>query len=430
MMLRQYSRSAATCRLSRRCGSRSGPQTRRASGCRASGCRSGPQTRRVPGFTLTELTVVVAVIAVFVAILQASVSHARQKSRAVNCQTILRDFGGALALYLVENHDQIPGVNTSGVAIRAKELAAHAYPDILDQSNLPVQSFDWMTPLAQYGLGTGVSFHGTLPNTWGSPNDPLGLPADRAARWNYLWTTFRCPAQHTEVDEFYPPNDPFGWEFAEYRWPACSYLMPAYFSYWGLEHRFRRLALCEKTNRPRWVRVQTLSTAFDVINWDFRSRLDQIGPLASKIFVADGTRYLLDDGTLYFNISVTPAWFGAFSSLGGWDPTSNAYGVAEGTYNWDGDILYDGNVSHGLNLPLTYRHGWGTGGTPGATRDPDARLGAQDNKGNINALFFDGHVTRLDDRASRNIDQWYPTGSVVQGNPVGMTTVPSGYIVH
>ena len=47
----------------------------------------------------------------------------------------------------------------------------------------------------------------------------------------------------------------------------------------------------------------------------------------------------------------------------------------------------------------------------------------------MNAVFFDGHVERLDDRASRDIDRWYPTGSVRSGDYVGMTTVPAGYVI-
>jgi hypothetical protein len=47
----------------------------------------------------------------------------------------------------------------------------------------------------------------------------------------------------------------------------------------------------------------------------------------------------------------------------------------------------------------------------------------------MNALFFDGHVARLDDRASRNVEYWYPTGSTAQPGQGGLTDVPADYEV-
>ncbi|RMF78022.1 MAG: hypothetical protein D6744_10555, partial [Planctomycetota bacterium] len=36
------------------------------------------------------------------------------------------------------------------------------------------------------------------------------------------------------------------------------------------------------------------------------------------------------------------------------------------------------------------------------------------NKGSINALFFDGHISRLDDRDSRSVKLWYPKGTIIK----------------
>jgi prepilin-type processing-associated H-X9-DG protein len=109
-----------------------------------------------------------------------------------------------------------------------------------------------------------------------------------------------------------------------------------------------------------------------------------------------------------------------FASYTGWLARSTAYGVASGTSNWDGDLIGGpGSASAGRNLLLSYRHGW--------TTDPSGPLAAQDNQGRINALMFDGHVGQLDDRRSRDIGLWHPTGSVVNSSSNGLTTVPDGY---
>jgi prepilin-type processing-associated H-X9-DG protein len=80
--------------------------------------------------------------------------------------------------------------------------------------------------------------------------------------------------------------------------------------------------------------------------------------------------------------------------------------VRDGGVNWDGTPLGgDGwPLAQGANLELSYRHGCGRGAVSGR---------AQDNVGEINAVFFDGHVARFDDRASRNIEYWYPSGARV-----------------
>jgi hypothetical protein len=44
----------------------------------------------------------------------------------------------------------------------------------------------------------------------------------------------------------------------------------------------------------------------------------------------------------------------------------------------------------------------------------------------MNAVFFDGHVARMNDRESRDARNWYPKGAVRKSrNDVGMTDVPS-----
>ena len=85
-------------------------------------------------------------------------------------------------------------------------------------------------------------------------------------------------------------------------------------------------------------------------------------------------------------------------------------------------LTYQHTVSGGQNLAWSYRHG-GSGGASASAND------VRSNAGEINALFFDGHVARLDDRASREIEYWYPSGTTVVNLGDGLTDLPMDYEV-
>jgi len=133
----------------------------------------------------------------------------------------------------------------------------------------------------------------------------------------------------------------------------------------------------------------------------YRSRISMVGPPSRKVAVADGTRYF-DGEQVDFDPSPDPTFFGAFTSNGAWWSGGTAYGVKAGTTNWTGQTVGAGSPANGENLILSYRHGCVAGQAP---------TNVHDNKGSINALFFDGHVARLTDRQSRDPELWYPTGA-------------------
>jgi prepilin-type N-terminal cleavage/methylation domain-containing protein/prepilin-type processing-associated H-X9-DG protein len=362
-----------------------------------------PKTgKALSAFTLIELLVVVAIIALLISILLPSLSSAREQARAVKCGAHLRGFGTGLYTYLAENDDWIPGVNTSGVAIRARAVGMASNAALGARPELPVQGFDWMTPILSYNTK---------------------LPSNRAERWNYLWTRFACPSQSRTNAVFYGSISDKA-DFDKYSWPACSYLMSAYFSYWGQRHAGQQLAPGEGVSIPAAAaRVMVGDPRWNVVSDDYTARLNKVGPAARKVFVADGTRYLDRMTVLDFDITPAPAAFGAFSESGAWWGASTAYGVKVGTPTYDNGTMSEAGGDRnqdGKNLPMSYRHGARGAGGSGA---------AQDNKNSLNALFFDGHVERLSDRQSREIHLWYPTGSVVQSAANGMTRVDNGFVV-
>lgn len=76
---------------------------------RPSVCRSDGARKRVfaarAGFTLIEVLVVVAIIALLIAILLPSLNGARRKAQEVQCATNLRTCGQGIAFYLEANND-------------------------------------------------------------------------------------------------------------------------------------------------------------------------------------------------------------------------------------------------------------------------------------------------------------------------------------
>lgn len=63
------------------------------------------RTRKRNGFTLVELLVVVAIIALLIAILLPSLGHARESAKSATCLSYLRTFGTAFEIYAKQNDE-------------------------------------------------------------------------------------------------------------------------------------------------------------------------------------------------------------------------------------------------------------------------------------------------------------------------------------
>jgi hypothetical protein len=345
--------------------------------------------------------IAIACVLVFAALLLPGVGEQRARGTTEMCAVNLGNLAIALGYYTTEHDGWFPGVNTTGVAVRATRAIWSSDPNALHRAELPVQNLDWLTPLARY---------------------TTALPDNRAARWHAVWEQFSCPAQAT-------PSTPYAVDvvdvadFTALSWRAASYLMPASFSYWGQAQSGQILGYYAGLPTP--IRAAVAPAYWEVRTPTFVSRLSDVGPAARKVFLADGTRYVDATGLVDFEINPFPDFFGAFSDSLAWWAGCNSTGVATGTRNWKGDAIATGSTPSGRNLDLTYRHR----GSVGAPLNPGGRPGSvQANFGAINVLCFDGHVELLGDRASREIDRWYPIGAVVQQG-VQTTTVPAGTVL-
>ncbi|MFN0136325.1 MAG: type II secretion system protein [Phycisphaerae bacterium] len=376
----------------------------------------GPRSR---GFTLIELLVVVAIIALLISILLPSLTCAREQARAARCGTMLKGLGSALETYFTEFNEWIPGYNTTGMQLfSAVSSSGGNIVGALRRGNLPTQYYDWMTPLLRTQTELGKN---------------------RAERMQTLINRYQCPSQASlKVDTLWPINlagVPDAQDFRDVTEPfsPLSYLMPIWFQAYGDNGRD---PANQSQGRPIGsapngipFRALVLSTSWEVRVPDYSPKRDQVGVAARKVAAADGTRYLDTDDVLDFDVNYTNTsggrqLYGAFTSAGAWWAGATEYGVRRPSTNWDGMTVSPsaGPPANGRALALSYRHGCSTSGGALPTT-------AQDNKGSINALFFDGHVGRLSDRQSRQIDYWYPKGARVQNPNEGMTRVEANFEV-
>jgi prepilin-type N-terminal cleavage/methylation domain-containing protein/prepilin-type processing-associated H-X9-DG protein len=346
-------------------------------------------------FTLIELLVVVAIIALLISILLPSLNCAREQAKTAKCGVQLRGFGLGLVNYSNDNRDWLPGANTTGVNFWLQIGPGFSGNDLRKERtgqfvNL-ISRWDWMSTLVSYDTE---------------------LNGNRAERYHFLLTRYRCPAiQGIDTDELYgtatDKND-----FEKFNsFPAVSYLMPGPFVMWG-------------TNQSKkfggtlvGLDALTIPPGHSIGSNDYVSQMTRVGQPARKVAIADGTRFL-NGGRLDFDLNPSPPLYGSFGSSGAWYCGSQAYGVQNGTKNWDGQTVSAStpNASEGKSMALSYRHQCNRTSAPN-----DARS----NKGEMNALFFDGHVQRMGDKESRNPEFWYPKGAVVRSNTDGMTFVPT-----
>ena len=249
---------------------------------------------RRAGFTLIELLVVVAIIALLISILLPSLTCARERARTVKCGSLMRGFGNGLETYYTENNEWIPGTNTTGVALKATGGSAVAS---MRRHFMPVQTFDWMTPILRYDTDLGDN---------------------RAKRFRTMVNYYSCPSQAgLSVDLLFGLGgtpDRVDFEAESGAWTPLSYLMPVHFQYWGQQDANVVLA----PGGRRGVLAQVAPASWEVVVPKYRSRRDKIGQPSGKIAVADGTRFLDRDGILDFDVSPTPTFFGSFTSSGAW----------------------------------------------------------------------------------------------------------------
>jgi prepilin-type N-terminal cleavage/methylation domain-containing protein len=316
-------------------------------------------------FTLVELLVVIAVIALLIGILLPALGAARDTARSLVCQTKLRSLGQGQSFYMGENKDYWAGPNTSGAFGQGYTKSFQLMSETLyagdKASATPTSTHDWISPI----LG-----------------DSMNLSPNRASRTQQIFNDLACPSARYRNDSVYlqgtKPSDRADFEKLVAKDPGykqISYLSPSAFHY----KPSQAVANKERITHPSLGAPITLKYNFTTpvtINPNFKPRFDLIGGQpANKVLAADGTRYY-EGGQLDFDPALSPDWYGSFTDPGPIFHASTAYGR--------------GFKDAPNNQLLSIRH-----------------RGEK-----INAVMFDGHTETLGKtRFYEDASLWYPGGS-------------------
>lgn len=313
-------------------------------------------------FTLIELLVVVAIIALLISILLPSLNGARRSAKRAVCSANQRQIGIASRAYGDENEDWIVGApNGSG-------FAAYAPGSIFTYRGVPSTIWDWANPLRARYLGDSTV----------DMNDVLSRM--RQTREGI----FRCPETKHVMFPFrgVPPSYPADKKIQR----EASYLTSYKFMLVG--NGYYRPG----TTQPRHQgQAYNGSTYTDVVwyvqpnGWettppsDYRPVFSRVGPNDRKVFLMDGSRYVVNDTYIDYDATRDAVGSGSYSGSGSLYRGSIEYGVA----------------SNGTPLPgqkFSYRHGSGP-------------------QRGVNALFFDGHVQALSEKQTRHHGYFTVSGS-------------------
>jgi prepilin-type N-terminal cleavage/methylation domain-containing protein/prepilin-type processing-associated H-X9-DG protein len=142
---------------------------------------AGSQTAKarppaVPGFTLVELLIVIAILAILASLLLPAVSRVKGKARAAFCTNQLRQMGQALQMYVHDNTSKYPYYLGP---------AGPSYGDAIGTEGKAVGLVYWSTKLFPYYSfnWTNAGYH--CPGYTGKTTGPVRDAADRLGSYAY-----------------------------------------------------------------------------------------------------------------------------------------------------------------------------------------------------------------------------------------------------
>lgn len=331
--------------------------------------------RRGRAFTLVELLVVVAIIALLIGILIPAIGRVRATAQQTTCLAQLRGVGNAVNTYAAAWDGWLPGPHTSGSVTLGEAIYPPGYtnttPSDEGPRTEPMSNFDWWSPT----LG-----------------DEFGLPENHFERFRAIVNQrARCPANTRGIDHGW-----FGFSpdittvYPDIRF--ASYSMLVNFATWPeieKPYNARIAARPEIAEAKLGVAPAGESATAAVYPAGYAPNINRIGKLSEKVVVMEGARSVEADGT-------TSASGAKYQIEGG------AFMIEAPFATFFGRTPWGPNTGFPASGPL-----------PDGPPSIDARETAFRHDDGLNRAYFDGHAEHAAYEEVFLPEPYMPSGAVL-----------------